>query len=142
MKKWEMMGVSWQNGVAGFQGFVHHCLGFSSPRTVILKLLGVPTSSDRMRRMNIVVPSHRRGRRRFVPLSSTEQVPPGLFRWQGMALGSLLLPTIRNSTISSMSFQTFGKMMGGYGGQNCLNFEFFHLCLDSLIYSSWSKYTR
>ena len=57
--------------------------------------------------------SNRRGHRRFVPLSSTEQVPPGLFRWQGMALGSLLLPTIRNSTVSSMSFQTFGKMMGG-----------------------------
>ena len=32
-------------GVAGFQGFVHHCLGFLSPKTVrIPKLLGVPTS--------------------------------------------------------------------------------------------------
>ena len=53
--------------------------------------------------------SNRRGHRRFVPLSSTEQVPPGLFRWQGMALGSLLLPTIRNSTVSSMSFQPLAK---------------------------------
>ena len=28
---WGYPGRIWQNGVAGFQGFVHHCLGFSSP---------------------------------------------------------------------------------------------------------------
>ena len=58
-------GILWYPGRMGllvFKGFVHHCLGFSSPRTVMIsKLLGVQTSSDRMRRMNIVVPSQIEG---------------------------------------------------------------------------------
>jgi len=135
-------GILWYPGRMGllvFKGFVHHCLGFSSPRTVMISIAG----GSNIIRSNEAdeycgSKSNRRGHRGFV-LSSTEQVPPGLFRWQGMALGSLLLPTIRNSTVSSMSFQNLWQ---NDGEQNCLNFEFFHLCLDSLIYLSWSKYTR